>query len=179
MCKLVPREIHISAQDIQVQPDTDLTLGYSYRVEGHEGHTEQIFLPLQHRNSCSPLFPHATAVSLCSSNKVLHWWKSGMDFPNQHSYSIQDKRINTNEWLGLGKRLEENRAAPLFLAAVQFSKINQNTSLHSSHNPHSSRGKKKAGVICSLTGSTSWNFLNLFQYIFDRVGQTSLPQERM
>lgn len=66
-----------------------------------------------------------------------------MDFPNQQAYWVQDKRSNTKVWLGLGKRLKENRAAPLFLAAVQFIKINQNTSLHSSYNPRRSRGKKK------------------------------------
>lgn len=81
-------------------------------------------------------------------------------------------------WLGLGKRLKENRAAPLFLAAVQFIKINQNTSLHSSYNPRRSRGKKKkAGVISSLTGSTSWNFLSLLQHISDSQTDLSLTRE--
>lgn len=185
MCKLVPCEIHISAQDTQVTPDTDLTLGYSWRVGGHEGHTQEIFLSLQHRHSCSRLCSLTQYLNHCAATNSARWsklilltksytgWESGMDFPNQHSYWVQDKRSNTKEWLGLGKRREENRAAPLFLAAAQSSEINQNTSPHSSYSPHSSRRKKKkAGVICSLTGSTSWNFQNLLQHIFDRAGQT-------
>lgn len=102
-----------------------------------------------------------------------------MDFPNQQAYWVQDKRSNTKVWLGLGKRLKENRATPLFLAAVQFSKINQNTSLHSSYNPRRSREKKKkkAGVISSLTGSTSWNFLSLLQHTSDSRTDLSLTRE--
>lgn len=101
-----------------------------------------------------------------------------MDFPNQQAYWVQDKRSNTKVWLGLGKRLKENRAAPLFLAAVQFIKINQNTSLHSSYNPRRSKEKKKkAGVISSLTGSTSWNFLSLLQHTSDSRTDLSLTRE--
>lgn len=156
MRKLVPCEIHISAQDTQVTPDTDLTLGYSWRVEGHEGHTEEIFLSLQHRHSCSRLCSLTQYLNHCAATNSARWsklilltksytgWESGMDFPNQHSYWVQDKRSNTKEWLGLGKRREENRAAPLFLAAAQSSEINQNTSPHSSYSPHSSRRKKKS-----------------------------------
>lgn len=104
---------------------------------------EQVFL------APFPLTQHnCEAINLARWSKLIllpkssTGWESWTDFPRQHTHQRQDKRSNRKVWLGLGNRQKENRAGPLFLAAVQFSKIKRNMSLHSSYNPRTSRKKK-------------------------------------
>lgn len=97
-----------------------------------------------------------------------------MDFPKQHSYLVQDKQHKGVVWPGEEARRKQSSTTLFGSCSTQQDK--PKTQAHTLPITHTVQGKKKAGVICSLTGSTSWNFLNLLLHIF---GHISPPQGRM